>query len=42
MGLYVSHLEQLAQTDLQALKRAGICGLVKKWKNANFIINVAT
>ena len=40
-GPYMSHLEQLTQTDLQALKWAEICGLVKKWKNANFIINIA-
>ena len=37
----MSLLGQLAQTDLQALKRAEICGLVKKWKNANLIINIA-
>ena len=38
---YMSHLEQLTQTDSQALKRTEICGLVKKWKNANLIINIA-
>ena len=36
----MSHLEQLTQTDLQALKLTQICGLVKKWKNANLIINI--
>ena len=35
------HLEQLAQTDSQALKWVEICGLIKKWKNANLIINIA-
>ena len=40
-GPYMSHLEQLTQTDSQALKRTEICGLVKKWKNANLIINIA-
>ena len=36
----MSHLEQLTQTDSQDLKREEICGLVKKKKNANFIINI--
>ena len=40
-GLYMSHLERLEQTGSQALKRTEICGLVKKWKNANLIINIA-
>ena len=40
-GPYMSHLEQLMQTDSQALKQTEICGLVKKWKNANSIINIA-
>ena len=31
----MTKLNQLAQTDLQALKRMETCGLVKKWKNAN-------
>ena len=31
----MSNLDQLAQTDLQALKQMETCGLVKKWKNAN-------
>ena len=35
----MSHLEQLTQTDQQALKREDICALVKKKKNANFTIN---
>ena len=40
-GPHMSHLEQLAQTDSQALKQTEICGLVKKCKNANLIINIA-
>ena len=40
-GPYMSHLERLEQTGSQALKRTEICGLVKKWKNANLIINIA-
>ena len=36
----MSHFEQLAKTDLQPLKQTEICGLVKKWKNANLIINI--
>ena len=37
----MSHLERLEQTGSQALKRTEICGLVKKWKIANLIINIA-
>ena len=36
----MSHLEQLTQTNSQALKREEICGLVKKKKNASFIIDI--
>ena len=36
----MSHLEQLTQTDLQVLKQEEICSLVKKKKNANYIINI--
>ena len=35
----MSHLEQLTQTDLQALKREKICSLAKKKKNGIFIIS---
>ena len=34
-------MEQFAHTGLQAWKQVEICGLVKKWKNANFLINIA-
>ena len=37
----MSHLERLEQTGSQALKQTEICGLVKKSKNANLIINIA-
>ena len=40
-GVYIQHLESLAQTDSQALKRAEIQGEVKKWKNAKFPIHLA-
>ena len=40
-GLHMSHLEQLAQTNSEALKRTEICGVVKKWKNVNLTINIA-
>ena len=36
----LSHLEQLGQADSQALKLTKICGIVKKWKYANLIINI--
>ena len=35
----MSHLQQLTQTDSQALKQE-ICGLVKKKKNVNFTIKI--
>ena len=40
-GPDMSHLEQLTQTDSQALEQVEICNLVKKWKNTNFFINIA-
>ena len=40
-GVYIQHLESLAQTDSQALKRAEIQGEVKKWKNAKFPVHLA-
>ena len=35
-GPHMSHLEQLGQTDLQALKRTEICGLVKEMEECQF------
>ena len=40
-GVYIKHLESLAHTDSQALKRAEIVGEEKKWKNAKFPIHLA-
>ena len=40
-GIYIKHLESLAHTDSQALKRAEIQGEAKKWKNAKFPIHLA-
>ena len=40
-GIYMKHLESLANTDSQALKRAEIEGEVKKWKNEKFHIHLA-
>lgn len=40
-GIYIKHLESLAHTDSQALKRAEIEGEAKKWKNAKFPIHLA-
>ena len=40
-GVYVKHLESLANTDSQALKREEIEGEAKKWKNGKFPIHLA-
>ena len=40
-GVYIKHLESLAQTNSQALKSADIVGEAKKWKNAKFPIHLA-
>lgn len=40
-GIYMKHLESLAHTDSQALKRAEIQGEAKKWQNAKFLIHLA-
>ena len=40
-GVFISHLESLAQTDSQALKRNEIEGFSKKWKHSSYIINIA-
>ena len=36
-----NHKVFFLKTDSQALKRTEICGLIKKWKNSNLIINIA-
>ena len=40
-GIYIKHLESLANTDSQALKRAEIAGEVKSKKNGKFLIHLA-
>ena len=40
-GVYIKHLESLAHTDSQALKRGEIVGEAKKWKNAKCPIYLA-
>ena len=40
-GIYIKHLESLANTDSQALKRAEIAGEVKSEKNGKFLIHLA-
>ena len=40
-GIYIKHLELLANTDSQALKRAEVDGEAKKWKNGKFPIHLA-
>ena len=40
-GIFISHLESLAQTDSQALKRAEIEGFTKKWQQAKFPLHIA-
>ena len=41
LGACISHLENLAQTDLQALKRAEIAGYTKKWIDAIYVVNMS-
>ena len=40
-GIYIKHLESLANTNSQALKRAEIAGEVKSKKNGKFLIHLA-
>ena len=40
-GAYISHLQILALTDSQTLKRAKIVGHTKKWTVAMYVINIA-
>ena len=40
-GIYIKHLESLANTNSQALKHAKIEGEAKKWKNGKFPIHLA-
>ena len=40
-GVFISHLESLAQTDSQSLKKAEIEGFVKKWQYAKFPLHLA-
>ena len=40
-GIFIVHLESIAQTDFQALKRAKIEGFTKKWKHASYMIHTA-
>ena len=40
-GVFLTHLESLAQTDSQALKRAELVGFAKKWAQAKYLIHLA-
>ena len=40
-GIYIKHLELLANTNSQALTQAKIEGEAKKWKNGKFLIHLA-
>ena len=40
-GIFIKHLESLAHTDSQALKRTEITGEAKKWANAKYPIHLA-
>jgi len=40
-GIFMKHIESLAHTDSQALKRAELTGEAKKWQNAKFPIHLA-
>ena len=40
-GIFITHLESLANTDSQALKRHEIEGYTKKWQNAKFPLDIA-
>ena len=40
-GVFMQHLESLAQTNSQSLKRAELEGYAKKWMNAKYPIHLA-
>lgn len=40
-GVFMAHLESLATTDSQALKRAELEGFEKKWQNASYPIHIS-
>lgn len=40
-GIFITHLEYLAHTDSQYLKKAEIEGFAKKWKYAKFSLYLA-
>lgn len=40
-GVFITHLESLAKTDSQDIKRAEITGFVKKWQYAKFPLYIA-
>ena len=40
-GAFITHLESLAKTDSQDIKRAEIAGFVKKWQYAKFPLYIA-
>ena len=40
-GIFLTHLESLAQMDSQALKRAELVGFAKKWVQAKYSIHLA-
>ena len=40
-GSFMQHLESLAQTDSQSLKRVELEGYTKKWMNAKYPIHLA-
>ena len=40
-GPYMTHLEQLVHTDLQSKKREEIKGVVNKWKDVGYLMNIS-
>ena len=40
-GIFITHLESIANTDSQALKRHEIEGYTKKWQYAKFPLHIA-
>ena len=38
---YMTHLKQLAHTDLQLKKRAEIKGFVNKWKDTEYLMHIS-
>ena len=40
-GPYMTHLEQLAHTNLQPKKRKEIKGFVNKWKDAGYLMHIS-